>query len=281
MSKGVVLFASNNGAINYVKQARFLAKRIRKYMDLPTTLITTDDVRKKWPYMESSFDKIIYLPNAMRSYDNQKRYYDGDLHHRNLLFKNRGRATAYELSPYHETLVMDTDFIICNDKLNQCFDNPHDFCIYDDATHIGIHNGTSEFKNISDTSVKFYWATVMFFRKTSTNEIFFNLVKHIEENYLHYRSLYNFKSATYRNDFAFSIGIHIMNGYKDGDFAAPLPGKKYYATDRDHCLSISETNIKMLTQKKDRLGESTGVNLKDTNLHIMNKFSLERAIDDQ
>ena len=45
MSSGVLLFAFNNEQVDYVAQAQYLAKRIRKYLDLPTTLVT-DDVER-------------------------------------------------------------------------------------------------------------------------------------------------------------------------------------------------------------------------------------------
>ena len=44
-------------------------------------------------------------------------------------------------------------------------------------------------------------------------------------------------------------------------------------------IDIKDDEIKILVQKNKRLGEYTGVNLKGSNCHIMNKFSLERIID--
>ena len=38
--KGVLIFARNNAQIDYIKQAHFLAKRIKEYLDLPTTIVT-------------------------------------------------------------------------------------------------------------------------------------------------------------------------------------------------------------------------------------------------
>src|SRR6056300_170597 len=255
-TKGVVLFASNNGSLNYVKQAAFLARRIKKYMNLPTSIITDINIQEKHPYWVKHFDNIIFY-RQLRTHSQNKRYFDGDLYNRHLMFNNSNRQSVYRMSPYDETIVMDTDYIISNNKLLECFNSPHDFLIYKDATHIGIHDGTSEFEHISDVGIDFYWATVFFFRKTPEMKIFFDLVRHIEENYIHYRSVYQFRSPIFRNDFAFSIAIHIMNGYQSGNFAKSMPGKKYYATDRDICLQIQDENIKLLTQKKQHLGEYT------------------------
>lgn len=280
MSRGVLLFASNNSMMNYVKQANYLALRIRKYLDLPTTLVTDVDVKSKFPEYVKNFDKIINVNNLKLQFAN-KRYHDGSISNRTLPFNNGNRADAYDLTPYDETLVMDTDYIVSNNLLNYCFEQSKDFLIYDRAVHLGSYTDTAEFKHISDTSVKFYWATVFFFRKNSLNKTFFDLVKHIQENYLHYRSVYQFKSNVFRNDFAFSIAIHIMNGYQSGEFAGKLPGTHYYCIDKDVLHTINEDEFVVFVEKSNRLGEYTLTKITGSNLHVMNKFSLERAIDNQ
>ena len=40
MTKGVLLFANNNEHIDYVKQAIFCAKRIKKFTNLSVALVT-------------------------------------------------------------------------------------------------------------------------------------------------------------------------------------------------------------------------------------------------
>lgn len=277
MTKGVLLFANNNRSINYVKQAIFLAKRIRKYMDLPTSIVTSTQLTAE---QSSCFDKV-FTHSVDENLATDKRHHDGDLYNKITRFYNYNRADAYDLTPYDQTIVMDTDFIISNDILNNCFLQQKDFLIYKDATHVGIHNGTSEFLRVSDTSVDFYWATVFFFRKTETTKIFFDLIKHITKNYMHYRSMYQFRTTVFRNDFAFSIAIHIMNGYQSGEFAGKMPGTKFYSIDKDVLFDIVDDEIKILVQKTNRLGEYTAVKLKGSNCHVMNKFSLERIIDNQ
>ena len=61
-SKGAFLIARNNAQIDYVKQAVFLAKRIKKYLDIPTTVLT-DSV----DYLKSSFDESFLINCFMRS----------------------------------------------------------------------------------------------------------------------------------------------------------------------------------------------------------------------
>lgn len=277
MSKGVLLFANNNGSIDYIKQAIFLAKRINKYLQLPVSLVTCNKLKKD---QASVFDKVIPSALSVKT-STTKRHHDGDMYDKITKFYNNDRAYAYDLSPYDETIVMDTDYIICNNLLNKCFEQDNAFLIYKDATHVGIHDGTTEFKRVSDTSVDFYWATVFYFKKCEETQIFFDLIKHIQENYLHYRSMYQFRTTVYRNDFAFSIAVHILSGYSKNNFVGVIPGKKFYTIDRDILLSIKDDEFKILVEKQDRLGEYTPVNFKGSNLHVMNKFSLERIINEQ
>ena len=40
MTHGAVIFALNNGGIDYVKLAVFAAERVRKYLQVPVSIIT-------------------------------------------------------------------------------------------------------------------------------------------------------------------------------------------------------------------------------------------------
>ena len=85
MSKGVVLIANNNGTVDYVKQAIYCAGRIKKYLNLPVTLITdSEDYVSKIAH--DVFDKVI--STDYRNVENKKFYFDGALSHKILMFKN-------------------------------------------------------------------------------------------------------------------------------------------------------------------------------------------------
>ena len=77
----------------------------------------------------------------------------------------------------------------------------------------------------------------------------------------------------------FSIAIHIMNGYQAGSFASSLPGKKYYTADRDILWELNDDNFLFLVEKEGHLGEYTPLRIKGSSVHVMNKFSLNRIID--
>lgn len=277
MTQGVVLIARNNKEIDYVSQAVFLAKRIREYLDLPTTVLTDNAEYLEKNNLIDVFDKVIIIKNDV-PYTNKK-YRDGSIYYKSLEFKNVNRSKVYELSPYEETLLLDTDLIIADDVFNNCFTQSSNLMMYSDAFELSGNKDTSEFKYITDIGPKFYWATAIFFRKSKTNKIFFDLVAHIQENWIHYRKLYQIVSPVFRNDFAFSIAVHIINGYANGEFVKAMPGTLYYTTDRDEVLTINNDEFLFLLEKQNQC-EYFLSKTKAKTVHIMNKYSLGRVIND-
>jgi hypothetical protein len=276
-NKGIVVFANNNDKIDYVKQCVDLAKRAKKYLNLPVSIITDCADYVKTAYDISVFDQIISINPRLDS--DVRRFKDGTLAEHRSQFKNNKRARVYNLSPYDETIVMDSDVVICNDHFKYAFDSDEDFLIYDDSTDLSIYRTQEEFEYISETSVKFYWATVFFFRKTEKNKMFFELVDHIETNFSHYCKVYQLRTNYFRNDFGFSIAIHIMNGFQAGDFAHKMPGRLFHILDSDLLQSMKNEHLVFLLEKEDYLGEYTLAETKDLNVHVMNKFSLMRELD--
>lgn len=275
MSNGVVCFANNNGKVDYIKQAVFLATRIREYLNLPTTIITSTPqfiTREQ----EKTFDKIIELTS--KEY-NTKKYSDGAFYHQKLEFKNIGRHKVFEMSPYENTLVLDTDYIICNDTLLKSFDMNADFQIYRNGIDLASWRNYKEFEYVNDKGIPFYWATVFFFRKTNETKIFFDLMEHLSNNWDHYSKVYDLASRSFRNDHLFSIAIHMMNGFTDSNWAKELPGTMYYTLDKDILETLTNSSLKFLIEKKERKGEYTLASTVNSNVHVMNKFSLERLID--
>jgi hypothetical protein len=279
MSKGAFLIARNNGHIDYLKQAVFLARRIKKYLNIPVT-VATDSIE----YLETTFgiedfDKVIPLEYTAEA--NLRYYFDGALSKKTASFKNNNRASVYDLTPYDETLLMDTDYIISNNLLKSCFNSTSDFMLYKKSDDIAKVRDEREFNTISNTSVDFYWATVVFFRKTETNKTFFDLVTHIEQEWNHYRRVYQITSSLFRNDFAFSIAVHMLNGFQSGNFAGQLPGSMMYTTDRDILWKLNGDKMLFLVEKKDYLGEYTALKTQGQTIHVMNKISLTRIIDEE
>lgn len=277
MTKGVVLIARNNKEIDYIKQAIFLAKRIKKYLDLPTALITDNKSYVEKHNGTELFDRIIEVND--RNDFSIKKYRDGSFYNKSLEFKNTNRSSVYDLTPYNETLLIDTDLIISDDILKNCFTQSANLMMYSRAFELTGWRDTSEFDYISDAGPKFYWATAVFFRKSDETNTFFELIKHIQENWFHYRKLYQISSPVFRNDFVFSIAAHIMNGYTTGNFVKEMPGTLYYTADKDELIELKDDEFLFLLEKENDEKHFPAF-VKGKTVHVMNKYSLGRIIDD-
>jgi len=281
MSKGVVLFAQNNHTIDYIKQAIFCAKKIKKHLQLPVALITDNEdyLEKTYPYYSKYIEHVISIP--WKECKQKRTFQDGAMSNRNLEWRNHDRSTVYDLTPFEETLVMDTDFIIGNNLLANAFKTQDDFLIYKTVTDLNYKRPDAEkFNSISDRSVDMFWATVFYFKKTEKMKVFFDLVEHIKSNWLYYRLVYQIPEVTYRNDFSFSIAIHIFNGHQRNPWPGILPGKLWFTTDSDILIKMDNEDYTFLLDKRNWKGHYNVGSIKDANVHIMNKFSLDRAISE-
>lgn len=276
MSVGALIFAHNNAGIDYTKLAVYSASRVTKYLDIPVTLVTDN---KKWlekNYPDHPFENVIET-SVEKSSD--KLFYDGTLSYKKLEWKNLSRNRAYDLTPYDKTLVLDSDYIISSDILKIGLERDVPFQIYKDSVDISGWRDVTEFQRINPYSIPFYWATVFIFEKNFLTQAFFDLVTYIKSNWLYFRVLYGIESPTFRNDYAFSIAINIMNNKMPGDFAIELPGKMNYIKDRDILLKIVDSKMQFLVEKEKHIGEYIAVKTTDLDIHIMNKSSLTRVID--
>jgi hypothetical protein len=132
---------------------------------------------------------------------------------------------------------------------------------------------------LNQYSIPFYWATVFIFRKDNITQAFFDIVSHIKDNWEYYRLLYTIDSKAFRNDFAFSIAIHIMNDCTTGNFSTALPGVMTYILDRDLLVDQKQDSMQFLVEKEGYHGEYTLVKTCGLDVHVMNKSSLIRVIE--
>lgn len=282
MTNGALIFAQNNASIDYTKLAIFSAKQVRKHLGIPVSLVTDNAKWLHTAYPDSAdiFDKVIEINDKFDPKVQTKKFYDGSLSYKKQEWKNHSRVQAYDLTPYDKTLVLDSDYIINSNVLKAAFDSDHEFQIYQQSMDLAAWRDTSSFHRINQRSILFYWATAFVFEKTPITKSFFSLITHIKENWEYYRVLYSIDSTVYRNDFAFSIAIYIMNGNVDNNqFSMPLPGTMTYVTDRDLLVTMQDNKMQFLVEKEMHRGEYTAVKTTGMDVHVMNKHSLTRFID--
>jgi len=198
MTKGAVLFAVGQGPIDYLALARWTAQRIARWLDLPTTLITDQDVDT------DQFDGVIRIASSKQD---SQRWFD-DLGAR-VPWHNHDRCDAFDLSPYDRTLLLDVDYVVASDRLRLVVDHDKFWC-FRRATAVG---GGFQFDTFGRHRHPMSWATVMAFGRDTQSRYIFDSMRMIRDNWQHYRDLYHIDSALFRNDFALSIALPLVNGH--------------------------------------------------------------------
>jgi len=241
-SKGVVLFATNTETVDYVSIARRCERLVNHYLDLPVTIITNPSPVKNQRYSVDS-----------KTFEQ---------------WNNSGRANAYKLSPYDQTILIDCDYLIFDDSLLKVLATTRDYTIASNNKFIDAPTPTK----MGLYSLPTLWATVIVFNKTKKSKMLFDLVARIERNYSHYQRLYNLESNSFRNDFAFTIADNILNGYTQ-DKSNYLPWSIYTVANPIDSLELQDQKLLLKTQ-------GHGYVLPKQSLHIISKsYLLSDACD--
>jgi len=275
MTKGVIIFAHNNPSIDYVKQAAFCSEHVDRHLGLPVSLITSDrEYIHENTWIKKYFQDIIFI--GAENIRQNKKFFNGRENYVKDSWHNHSRDLAYELSPYAETLVIDSDYFIHNKNLLRCFNSKEDLLVHQQATYLNAQSKKIIPDFISDAGVIMYWATVFYFKKTKRVRRFFDLLKHIRENWSYYRFAYQIVESNFRNDFAFSIAIHILNGWQRGTWPHKIPDTLFYITDRDLIESYQQDTWKFfLSYSNDR---DVVFRSNKINVHVMNKLALSKIV---
>lgn len=202
MTTGALIFAFNNEKTDYVTMARWSAKRIRQHLNIPVAIVTdsTDSG------LHQRFDYVI----SAGAQTGGSRYFED--YADSVSWHNAGRTDAYNLSPFEQTLVLDSDYVVSSDQLQQVLNAPQDF-----LAHRSAFNVARPEEPFLDTfgrnKFPMWWATVMMFRKSPTAQYIFDCMEMIKHNWKHYKELYGIAEKNYRNDYALSIALGIVSGH--------------------------------------------------------------------
>jgi len=199
MNRGAILFAFNSPKTNYYEMAVATAKRINHFLGLPVTLVT--DAESLPETQTYTFDKVIVTAadkNNIREHQ---------------VWINKGRYQAYDLSPYDETILLDTDYMVNSDKLLRAFTTYEDFGCHDTTSFL-MQPGVPQ-EVLSAYSFKTLWATVIVFKKSNRAKQIFECLEMVQKNYDHYCNIHSFVGGIYRNDYALTLALRIANGHSD------------------------------------------------------------------
>lgn len=247
MNKGILLFAFNNGKTDYFEMAVRTAKRASKFLNLPVSVVT--DSNTDLAQYENVFDKVL-IEEANTSNTKDK-----------VVWINKGRHKAYELTPYDETLILDTDYLINSDRLLKPFEMYDDFMCHDSTSFVMIENVAEK------VSLKFIdtaWATVIYFKKTPRTKQIFECMEMIQNNYNHYIKVFDITNTMYRNDYSLTIALWIVNGHtiNKQDY---IPWSLLHLNNQIKAHTITDTSYIFFN------GDKKYITLTDTDFHCLDK----------
>lgn len=285
MSRGLVFFGINNSRVNYLRLAIIAARFARKNLGNKTSLCLISDkdtLQSASEPLGNYFDDIVETVST-DTFENTRLYKDTRYYSFSDKFRNELRSSAYDLSPYDETILIDCDYLICSDVLNHVWGCEEDVLINRDALSLSHEPLDGDEYRLNSFGIRMYWATLIYFKKSEKAKQLFNLVEHIKENWEFYKLIYDFPGSMFRNDYAFSIAIHIMNGSIDDTENFPsFPNSKIFtALDTDQLLRVNGQNdLTLFINNKNENWKFTATRIKGIDVHCMNKLSILNNADE-
>ena len=284
LSKGAIFFAYNNEQLNYIKLACLSASSVKKHLNLSCTIITnesslqySDNTKTK-----DTFDNII-IEEHKKWESNPRSYLDTPYASYKAQFFNLNKHEVFELSPYDQTILFDVDYLVNNDILNLAFNIDAPVQLYKNAQTLkNTEPDHSTDRRLSNVGIPLCWSTVIYFDKSPMSKMFFDMWKHVKENYDYYQSVYKFPTGFYRTDFAVSISMHLLKGFVDcvDDVFAELPASpmKYMAY-KDDIARVDKNGIVFFANDYKEEWNNILTYSEGENLHMMNKRAIDRHYD--
>ena len=280
MTRGILIYAHNNRTVDYALMAIISGGLAKKHLGQPASLVTDQNTvdwmvtSKIYDRAETIFENIFVVPRP--GSNNSRRLYDG-IERSVVPFINTNRYSAYDITPYQRTLLIDADFLVFSNRLAEYWDADSNVMIAEsindiyDQQRLGYHD-----RYVSDVGIKLYWATTVMFTKNTYSKMFFDLVRHVQDNYQYYADTYRFDPKQYRNDIAFSVAKHVLEGFEKSSCGC-LPAV-LTLQDRDIIDSVDADKLTVLVSPKLDANYCAAC-LRGIDIHVMNKQSMVRHSD--
>ena len=261
MTTGALIFAFDNEQIDYLAMAAWNAHNIRRHLQLPVCVVTDSTT------VPEAFDRVIQVPRTPS--DARRTFADIN---GPVTWYNHDRIDAYALSPWQETLVLDADYVVASSQLRDLpLSANRDFWCCSRALDVSRpHDIDHEFNYFGQYRMPMSWATVMYFRRSDTVQRMFDTMRMIRTHWTHYRDIYGFGRSVYRNDFALTIALGVVNGHiahKNKDSITMINVMP------DHSLCQEEPD-QYRVGWRDSGGKPRHIRLKHTDFHAMCKGQL-------
>ena len=271
MSRGFLIFAFNNELIDYLGHAIWIADRIERILGLPTSIVT-DESSATTKQTHHNLILTNALPGHQRNFNINEQ---GNI----AEWKNVNRFQSYELSPYDETVVIDSDYIVNSEQLLALFESSEDFLVHRKPFDITDRNHFQPYDYLPRYQFPHYWATVIYFKKTEFARQMFQVMQMIKENYGHYARLYKFRSSPFRNDYAVSIAMSIMYGHRINSIPV-IPWNMPMIANNAEIEQLDDRRFEIKYQKNiNKTDKPMRMVVNDQDIHFLNKYSLEAMIN--
>jgi hypothetical protein len=210
---GALIIANNSIAdtgevLDYIDLARVNAQLIKKNLNIPTSLVTYDDVQ----YPE--FDKHIVIPRKP-AHTRTMQHGTDTMSYR---WHNDSRVECFDLSPYERTMLVDADFLILDDLAAPYIRQDIPFVCPAGVYDVTGRESFNAMSHMPDKTIPQLWATMMVWDKRAKDV--FDYARNVRDNYQYYATLFGFEEKPIRNDYIFSISAHIL-GIQGSNFKLP------------------------------------------------------------
>lgn len=258
--RGVLLYSMNTPYVDYGIIANTAALLIERFLGLPVSVVTDE----RYSVDVGLFDEVIVVDS--------KKDPGMQLNNPNTTWRNKERHNYFALSPYDETLVLDSDYLQFNPTLLKLFGTGRDLYLSYKARRTNGEAVNTTEKRIADYGLDQNWATCFYFRKTAFSERFFTLVEYVRMNYAFYAQRFDFDTEQYRNDFAFSVAEHLFtDGYKGVLARNPFPITTAYPSSRIE--AVKEDGLVLIGS-----AEPNGLHFhQNESVHLLNKETIINA----
>lgn len=195
MTRGIIVLAQNNKTTNYVKQACVLAMSLcATNPETKISIVTNNRVPKEY---KQFFDRIIKIPWT----DDAK----------NSSWKVENRWKIYHVTPYDETMVLDTDMLILQD-ISSWWNFLHNYELFF-TSRVETYRGetvTNDYyrKTFTVNNLPNLYSGLYYFKKCEKSHEFFNWLELVINNWELFYGKYTPKN--YNNWISFDISAAIV-----------------------------------------------------------------------
>lgn len=247
MTTGALIYATD-GDIEYTRIARECARRVEHYLDIPATIVegnTSVTGKRSWADCDAPVE-----------------------------WRNSGRCNALMDTPYDRTLLLDADYWIGSNTLQTALDSDASFLAHN--TRMYINEQQCKTETFGTLKTPMWWATVCVFDRSQYTHDVFDAWQMIQDNYSHYANLFQFTRKPFRNDYALSLALLLVNG---GTMPAEcIPWTLINVPDScdielDNAWTLGYTVYENEEFKPKRIC------VKNQDLHIMGKRNLEKLLE--